>query len=115
MIVTCAFNAAGLKWRLYDKIFFFDGVAHFITAFAITPCCSLFLLAPLLGAFKTHKIAFILISAGLGIAIGALWEIFELAVGMSANYADTISDLALDTAGAFLAALWVSADIKARS
>lgn len=115
LILICAFNAAGVKWRLYDSMFFFDEAAHFITAFAITPCCAYFLLAPILGSFRGHKIAFVLLSTSLGLAIGALWEIFELSAGISATYVDTISDLALDAAGAFLAAIWASMDIKERS
>jgi hypothetical protein len=62
-------------------------------------------------SFFDHRILFVVTIASLGIAIGALWEVFEwladflIPLQIVTGLDDTITDIMLDSAGAVLAAL----------
>ena len=104
-------NAAGYVWNLFDGTAWFDEVAHFYTGFAVTLAFGFLLYRELMRAFRSHRFMFVLTITAMGIAIGALWEIVEWSIEIFFNtemigtVQDTITDLMLDSAGAFLASL----------
>lgn len=110
-VIAALINAGGWAWDLYNKPGPVDEIAHFFTIFAITLAAGYLLYGDLMAGFSNRRVLIVLIIASLGIAIGALWEIFEWAVDfiiprqiVSGLY-DTITDMILDSAGAILAAL----------
>lgn len=88
-----------------------DRVGHLLLAGLVTPV--LYYLASRAGALPASpasspakRLVFGLMVAGLGLALGAAWELVEygadetLGTDMSLGYSDTMGDLAADTAGA---------------
>lgn len=101
-------NVAGYAFDLYAMAWWFDRVLHAATIFALTLWLALIICAP---AFRPGQplLAAVLI-AGLGVAIGAWWEVAEWFYDMLApqnvikGKDDTVIDIIMDTFGAGLAA-----------
>lgn len=106
-VLVSLFNVICIGWGLYTHIVFMDEFAHFVTAFALVPCCSHALFHGILDIMGRHKFLFGLVGFSIGISVGALWEIFEYVMAIEAQYVDTITDLIFDTLGAGLAAFWM--------
>lgn len=110
-VVAVVVNAAGYAWNFYKSVGFYDELAHLYTGFAVTLALGFLLYEELMDGFRDHRVMFVVTITGLGMATGALWEIFEwlyeLATGydMVGTVRDTMTDLVLDSAGAFAAAL----------
>lgn len=108
--VAVAANVAGYLFNLWDTPTWYDEVVHGYTLFALT-----FLLAVTCYRFLTeqsgHGFLIIVAIAALGLALGALWEVFEwghdqiTAQNTILGKYDTIIDLVMDTLGALVAAL----------
>ncbi|HET6568954.1 MAG TPA: hypothetical protein VFG50_13400 [Rhodothermales bacterium] len=108
--VAIAANAAGYLFNLWDTPIWFDEVVHGYTLFALT-----FLLAVTLYRFLSeqpgHGLLIVLAIVALGLAIGALWEVYEWGrdqmTGRNTILGkyDTIIDLVMDTLGSLIAAL----------
>lgn len=110
-VLGAVINAGGWTWDLYNKPGLYDEVAHFFTIFAITLALGYLFYSELMAGFYDHRIMFFFTIAAMGIAIGAVWELVEWVADMFtakeivSGYFDTITDIALDTGGALLAAL----------
>lgn len=106
-----ALQAWGNALRLFENIYWWDNLVHFVLPLASVPVLYVLLLR--LGMVndlgderhRRHRIRFAIFAVGMGLSIGALYEYVirnhlhaEIAIG----YADTIDDLALDTAGSLI-------------
>jgi hypothetical protein len=110
-MIAALINAVGWAWNLYNRPGPVDEIAHFYTIFAITLATGFIFYQELMESFYDHRVMFVLTIAGLGIALGALWEVIEwlsdfvLPQQIVSGLFDTMTDLILDSAGAVLAAL----------
>jgi len=110
-MIAALINAGGWAWDLYNQPGPYDEIAHFFTMFAITLAFGFLLYRELMESFFNRRFMFVLTIASLGIAIGALWEVIEWLADfvvpkqIVSGLFDTITDIMLDSAGAFLAAL----------
>lgn len=110
-VMAALLNAAGYAWSLYRHLPFYDEVAHLYTGFAVTLALGFLLYEELMDGFRAHRTLFVVTITSMGIAIGALWEVaewlYEIVTGydMVGPTQDTMTDLLLDAAGAFAAAL----------
>ena len=108
MILTGWGEALGL----YDAWKSYDNVVHFIVPMltsqvAYIALARIEILPDLRDEFSPrHLLGIFVITTALGIAIGGVWELFEwtsdelLGSNLSMGNADTVTDLACDTAGA---------------
>ncbi len=107
-------NIAGYLWNLYDRFWWFDEVVHGYTSFALTLALGLVLYGAVLTGVHRHRLPLILAIAGLGLAVGALWEVAEWAYDQVVpadailGKRDTIIDLIMDTIGAVAAGVVAS-------
>jgi uncharacterized membrane protein YjdF len=97
---------------LYDRFTHYDSVVHFLVPFAIAPIVYILLaraeVVPHLRdtSERRHHLGVFVVTLALGLAIGALWEIFEWTSDHVAGSSlvqgetDTVSDLLADACGA---------------
>jgi len=107
MILTGWGEALGL----YDAISFYDNIVHFLTPLFSSQVAYIALARaevlpdPRDETGPRHHVAIFLVTAALGIAIGAVWEIFEWASDgafgsrLQTGNDDTVGDLIADTLG----------------
>ena len=104
---------AGLKpiFNLYDKFWWYDEAVHFFFFFSITLVMSLYAYGALLTGRRRHEILLVLTIAGLGLALGTIWEMIEWAydLGTPVNSIqgkwDTMTDLSIDFGGSALSGI----------
>lgn len=111
LVLVGVLDLMGIYLYLYWTVWWFDMVTHFLAGGVVG-------LATLLAwqkfsVFTEGKIGKIIWSAVIGgLVVGLLWEEFELYFDLTsfsdgmAYVTDTVSDLILDTVGAFLGALY---------
>lgn len=99
-------NAAGYVFNLWKSPPWFDETVHAFTSFTVMAAIGWMLLArsSLNAAWKRGR--FTLAIAGLGLAVGVLWEVFEWIIGIIGSPVDTGVDLVMDTFGAVAAGLF---------
>lgn len=108
--LAAAANAAGYLMDLWERFGWYDDVVHFYATFALTLVLALYLYGPVLTGARRSTLPLVLVIASVGLAIGALWELAEwmydwyVPGDVILGKPDTMGDLALDAAGAFLAA-----------
>jgi hypothetical protein len=105
LMVPVAFDLAGNSLHLYARFDHYDKVAHLV-GLAATAMFA----AALLRRYVNGRVALAAVAVAGGLAIGIAIELFEFAVfthpsatGLGA-YQDTVGDLAMDIAGAAIAA-----------
>lgn len=105
-------SAAGWALDWYSHLWWFDVVLHALNPFALTTA-SMFMLwkAELLSVRRPGR--FVLWSAGLGLVLGIVWELFEVTF-LVLTWADTLQDLVMDTAGAALGGWFAAWMIRVR-
>jgi hypothetical protein len=107
---------------LYDRFPSYDNVVHFLVPSAVAPIVYIVLarleVLPRLRdtSERRHHVGVFVVTLALGLAIGAVWEIFEwtadhvLGSSLVLGEADTIGDLVADgcgaAAGAVLLVVW---------
>lgn len=102
-------SAAGSLWNLYSKIFWYDEVVHSYNFFALTLVVAVYAYGVVLTGADKHEFLLILTIAGLGLGLGALWEVTEWTYDQFVKpnvilaKTDTIIDLMVDTTGALVA------------
>ena len=102
-------SGAGSLWNLYSEIFWYDEVVHGYNFFALALVVAIYAYGVVLTGADRHGLLLILVIAGLGLALGALWEVAEWGYDQLVRpnvilpKTDTIIDLMVDTAGALLA------------
>lgn len=110
-VLAALINAGGWAFDWYNQPGPYDEIAHFFTMFAITLSVGYLLYDEMMEGFYDHQRMFVIAIASIGIAIGALWEVAEWTADfftpkqIVSGLGDTITDIILDSAGAFLAAL----------
>lgn len=109
LVVGLLASGAGSLWNLYSKIFWYDEVVHGYNFFALALVVAVYAYGVVLTGADRHGLLLVLVIAGLGLALGALWEIAEWTYDQLVRpniilpKTDTIIDLMIDTAGALLA------------
>ncbi len=104
-VVAALLNAGGWVWGLFYQPGPYDEITHAFTTFSVTLALSFLIYKPMLSLFWNHRVLYLLTIASFGIAIGALWEIFEWLTQAINSLNDTIVDLIMDCLGAAMAAL----------
>jgi hypothetical protein len=104
-VIAALINAGGWVWGWFYVPGPYDEIVHCYTTFSITLALSFLVYSPMLNVFRHHRVLFVLSVASFGIAIGALWEVFEWVTGVINDLDDTITDLIMDTIGATAAAV----------
>jgi hypothetical protein len=102
-VASAILSGIGWSWDPQPWANVYNEVNHFFTSFALTLSLGYLAFESVRALLRPHPIIFALAIASFGVAIGAVWEIFEWAIGQIGSIEDTILDLALDTAGAVLA------------
>jgi hypothetical protein len=103
-VIAALLNAFGWIGLFYQPGPY-DEITHAYTTFAITLALSFIVYKPMLPVFRSHRRLYILTIISFGIAIGALWEVFEWLTATINSLDDTIVDLIMDTIGAAAASL----------
>lgn len=112
LAVVCAMAVTGISSGagLYGSFELFDRMVHFSTLALLAPSVVVALqrsaVLPPVGASTRQRVAGIVLAGTVGLAIGALWEIFEWAADnwagttLAHGQDDTIGDLVVDGIGA---------------
>ena len=103
-VIAALLNAGGWIGLFYQPGPY-DEIVHAFTTFSITLALSFLVYRPMLTLFRNHRRLYLLTIISFGIAIGALWEIFEWVTATINSLDDTIVDLIMDTIGAIAASL----------
>jgi hypothetical protein len=95
------------KFYLYEYIWWLDIVVHFLAGVCIG-VAALWLYTVLKKTTVLNAKKFLFLSFSAAIVVGALWEVYELGVGITslsdgaAYVTDTLSDLLMDVTGGLL-------------
>ena len=103
-VIAALLNAGGWIGLFYQPGPY-DEITHAFTTFSITLALSFLVYQPMLPLFRSHRWLYILTIISFGIAIGALWEVFEWVTATINSLDDTIVDLIMDAIGAVAASL----------
>lgn len=106
LIAAALVNAAGYLLTLWHDETMFDEAVHFYTSFAVVAAIGRAALASNRLRRSGPRWTALLV---IGILLGLAWEAFEYMIGIIGSRQDTLMDLAMDLAGALLAAGLVSA------
>ena len=118
-LVGMALQGWGNVFGLFDTFSWYDKVVHFVLPMAVAPVFYILLIrldaVPDLAADTDgrHHAGIVLITASLGFAFGAIYEIYEyiavhaFSAGLAIGYADTIGDLADDLVGSLLGGVFL--------
>ena len=122
VVVALAFTQGGEAAGLYDAVGFYDRIVHFIVPMLTSQVVYLCLARldvlpdPHQETTRHHEAGMLVVTFALGLAIGALWEVFEyfsdgvFGSDLSTGNADTVGDLIADAAGSLaggvLMVLW---------
>ena len=111
--IAAAVNAAGYVFALWHEVVAFDEAVHAYSGFAGIAAIGWGMLRAraLAGWSPPWLVAAML---GIGLLLGIAWEGFEALIGIIGSRRDTLIDLAMDCAGALVAALLLCR-VKARS
>lgn len=103
-VIAALLNAGGWIGLFYQPGPY-DEIVHAYTTFSITLALSFIVYSSMLPIFNSHRRLYLLTIISFGIAIGALWEVFEWVTATINSLDDTIVDLIMDTIGAIAASL----------
>ncbi|SDQ08383.1 hypothetical protein [Quadrisphaera sp. DSM 44207] len=111
-----ALQGFGEAFGVYDRFEHFDDVVHFTLPLLTAPVVYIALARldvvpdPRDETHRKHYAGIFTVTLALGIAIGALWEVYEfhsdawLGTQLSESNSDTVGDLVRDTAGSLVGA-----------
>jgi VanZ family protein len=103
-VIAALLNAGGWIGLFYQPGLY-DEITHAYTTFSMTLALSFVVYKPMLTLFYNHRRLYIFTIISFGIALGALWEVFEWLTATINSLDDTIVDLIMDTLGAVTASL----------
>nr|WP_202804247.1 hypothetical protein [Pleurocapsa sp. PCC 7319] len=103
-VIAALLNAGGWIGLFYQPGPY-DEITHAFTTFSVTLALSFLVYQPMLTLFRSHRWLYILTIISFGLAIGALWEVFEWLTATINSLDDTIVDLIMDAIGAIAASL----------
>lgn len=104
-------SASGSLFELYDVFWWFDEVLHVYFSFTVALLLALYAYGAVLTGRRSNEALLVLAVAGLGLAVGTLWEMWEwlydlyVADNVILGKTDTMIDLLLDLAGGVVAGL----------
>ena len=116
-VTALALQAGGEAVGAYDAIPWFDNVVHFSLPFFLAPTIYIALARadvvpdPKDSTERRHYVGIFVVTLALGVALGALWEIWEwvsdhsFGSSLQLGLDDTVGDLVADSAGALCGAL----------
>lgn len=110
-VAAAILNAAGYAWDLFGAPGPWDEITHGFTIGAITLGVGYLVATRRMAVFRDHRILLMVMILCVGVTIGAWWEVVEYLIDklpivrVINPLGDTISDIAVDSAGALLAAL----------
>lgn len=104
-LIISLFNVVCIWAGLFQRFEHIDSLAHFLTSFALVPCFTYLLLNPMRHHMGRYPLVLGLIGFCIGLGVGSAWEVLEYILKAQAGYADTISDLVFDGAGAAFASI----------
>ena len=102
-------SGASSLFDLYSKIWWFDEVLHLELVLALTLLAGLYGYGAVLTGAREHGLLLVLTIAGVGMALGAAWEIWEwiydqfVQPNAILGKTDTIVDLVMGAVGAVAA------------
>jgi uncharacterized membrane protein YjdF len=112
VLVSALANGASFLWQWYEVTWWYDKALHAFTCFAATLAVALILRPALPKKFWNRRLVLILTLTGLGLALGAVWEMLEWWVSwiskqksVQESRMDAMTDMFVDTVGALFAAL----------
>lgn len=100
-VVAALANGAGWVWGLYSEVVGYDEVVHAYTTFAASLSLGFALYYSMRAHF--HTAVFGLAIVTMGIAAGAIWEMFEWTL---ISLKDPVLDLMVDSIGAIAAGIF---------
>ena len=103
-VIAALLNAGGWIGLFYQPGPY-DEIVHAFTTFSVTLALSFLVYRPMLSIFISHRKLYILTIISFGLAVGALWEVFEWLTATINSLDDTIVDLIMDAIGAIAASL----------
>ena len=116
LTVGMALQGFGETWGLYDQFVRFDDLVHFTLPMLTAPVIYIALARldvvpdPRDETHLQHYVGIAIVTAALGIAVGALWEVYEwrsdawFGTTLSEGNDDTNGDLVRDTLGSLVGA-----------
>lgn len=107
VVIAAMLNAAGWAYTIFRIIPGYDETAHGFTTFTLTLILGFFAWRSTDGYFRSHPWTLAVGIASISIALGALWEVVELAFGVVETRRNSIKDLLMDSIGAAVAAALV--------
>lgn len=111
LVVRLLASAASSAFNLYAVFWWFDEALHFFSPFTVTLVLALYAYGALLTGRRRHEVLLVLTIAGLGLALGTLWELVEglydaFVVGDTIKgKTDTMIDLTATLAGGIAAGI----------
>jgi len=122
LIVALVLTQGGEAFGIYDSLHWYDRVVHFVVPMLTSQVIYLCLARlevlpdPRQETLPHHHAGMFLVTFALGLAVGALWEVFEytsdgvFGSNLSEDNADTVGDLVADASGSLaggaLMVLW---------
>lgn len=104
LFVTAALlNALGWVFDLWRRVPLYDESVHVYTTFTVSLALAFLAFYSVRVGFREHGMLFVISVASLGLAAGALWEIFEWSIGIRQALQEVIADLIADLIGATIA------------
>ena len=104
--IVATINAAGYVFDLWQQPVWFDEAVHVVTPSALVGALAWELIQRDMVEPWRNGWRYFLKVLALGLLIGFAWEGFEYVAGLIGSKSDTMKDLAMDTIGAALAALF---------
>ena len=111
LVLALLMSAASSLFEWYDVFEWYDEVLHFYMSFAVALLLALYAYGTVLTGRRRYEALLVLAVAGLGLAAGTIWEIWEWLYDLYTEAdsilgkTDTMIDLCLDLAGSLLAGL----------
>ena len=102
-VLAALINAIGWIWDEYTNIVFYDELAHLYTTFAITLATGFFTYRRAVSYLCDRHFDHFTVVVSFGIAVGALWEVFEWIILLGEFKDSPVSDIVYDSLGALMA------------
>lgn len=112
LVVGLLASGASSLFELYSLIWWFDEFLHLELLLALTLLVGLYGYGVVFTGLREHGLLLVLTIAGAGLALGALWEIWEWAYDQFVRpnailgKTDTIIDMIVGAIGAVAAGYW---------
>lgn len=104
LVVAAAINASGWAWGVFPTVRGYDELAHAFTSFTLAFILVFVACRRKDGYFRARPVLLMVMAFSVIVALGALWEVVELAAGVVETRFNSIYDIGFDAIGAALAA-----------